>query len=34
MEADLADSDRFGAEAPQEQERWRKVIALTGAKAD
>lgn len=34
MEADLADTDRFSAEAPREQEHWRKVIALSGAKAD
>jgi tripartite-type tricarboxylate transporter receptor subunit TctC len=34
MEADLADTDKFSAEAPLELEHWRKVIALSGAKAD
>ena len=34
LEVDLADTDRFSAEAPRELEHWRKVIALSGAKAD
>ncbi len=34
MEADLADTDQFSAEAPVDLEHWRKVIALSGAKPD
>jgi len=34
MEPDLADTEKFSAEAPRELEHWRKVIALSGAKAD
>ena len=34
MEADLAGTDKFSAEAPLDLEHWRKVIALSGAQAD
>ena len=34
MEADLAETDQFSAEAPVVLEHWRKVIALSGAKPD
>ena len=34
MEPDLAETDKFSAEAAPDMEHWRKVIALSGAKAD
>lgn len=34
MEADLAGTDKFSAEAPLDLEHWRRVIALSGAQAD
>ena len=34
MEPDFADTDKFSAEAAPDLEHWRKVIALSGAKAD
>ncbi len=34
MEADLAGTEKFSAEAPLDLEHWRKVIALSGAQAD
>ena len=34
IEVDFADSDTFTKEAPAELERWRKVIAISGAKAE
>lgn len=34
MEADLAGTDKFSAEAPLDLEHWRRVIALSGAQPD